>query len=176
MRRVNTSGAGRASQICAAVMLVMFVCVSESASTPCFVVTNDLREDYSAARAVFLGEVVKVEELSASEVLPTEERRIVERRSRVTFKVEHSWKGAGFLEFVFAEVEALSSSFEGACYLTGVSFVEGNKYLVFAAEDENKNLTVMQNGRTKPIGNASEDMQALRRLDAAFLFSPKRRP
>ena len=113
------------------VTLVSMSLVSKVNASPCFVFSDSYPAAYESARAVFIGEVVKIEPLNSYEDGPLEIRRY-----RVTFKVEYSWKGAGFQEIGLPELVVISEQLVKAapglsdCFHF-VFFSEGKKYLVY---------------------------------------------
>ena len=150
-----------------AVALVSLSLVSEVNAFPCNVVPGYLPEPKSA---IFIGEVVKKEPLGSdlSGFLGI-------MRYRVTFKVEYSWKGAGFQEIGLPALAVISEEIvsepEGlkGCF-SSVSFLEGKKYLVYAVNSSDKNLTVGLGNGSKPLWNASDDIKELRRQESFFQF------
>ena len=148
-----------------AVTLVMMSLVANARASSCFVVAPEFPWAYEHARAVFTGEVVKIEKpLSSDPAAP-----LASRFHRVTFKVDYSWKGAGFREVGLTELVLLSDQGHHHCYSWN-GFSEGRKYLVFATESTDKNLIVMAGTRTGPLENATEDLAKLKKLDALILF------
>ena len=123
---------------------------------------------YQEARAVFIGEVMKIEPFSSEVHGPTETRRY-----RVTFKVEYSWKGAGFREIGLPELAVISEQVIKTapgfwdCF-PSPSFSEGNKYLVYANETEDRNLIVGIANRSMPLWEASDDLKELKKRDALW--------
>jgi hypothetical protein len=150
------------------VTLVSLSFVSKVNATPCFVISPGYPEAYEKASAVFIGKVVKIELLKSEARGPTETRFY-----RVTFNVEYSWKGAGFREFGLPELVVISEQViktAGPFYdcFPSPSFSEGNKYLVYADEAEDQNLTVGIANGSKPIWKASDDLKELKKRDALF--------
>jgi len=138
----------------------------------CFVVTPDLPEAFDKARAVFVGEVVKITKPLTSEpnALPAD------RFYRVTFKVEYSWKGAGFREIGTPELVVLSNQGAGGSCFSWGSFSEGRKYLVYADETGEKNLIVELGSRTASLSGASKDLKELEKMSQPFFkFQSKRK-
>ena len=153
-----------------AVALVSMSFVCEVNAVACNVIPDYLPE---ARSAIFIGEVVKRETLG-----PDLSDFLGVMRYRVTFKVEYSWKGAGFqdiglpaLAVISEEIITEPEGFKG-CF-SFVSFIEGKKYLVYAAETPDKNLTVGRGNGSKPLWDAADDMKELKRQEAFFQF---RRP
>jgi len=130
----------------------------------CFVVTRDFPAAFAEARAVFIGEVKAIKKpLSSDSAAP-----LADRLYRVTFKVEYSWKGAGFQEFGAPGVVLLSDQgMGGSCFSWG-SFSEGKKYLVYAEETGEKDLIVQLGNRTALFFKASEDLKELQRMSNPF--------
>src|SRR6266849_6866006 len=130
----------------------------------CFVVTRDFPAAFAEARAVFIGEVKAIKKpLSSDSAAP-----LADRLYRVTFKVEYSWKGAGFQEFGAPGVVLLSDQgMGGSCFSWG-SFREGKKYLVYAEETGEKDLIVQLGNRTALFFKASEDLKELQRMSNPF--------
>lgn len=128
-------------------------------ANPCFVVTPDFGPAFKSAKAVFIGEVVKItkpDELATSPIRS--------QMHTVTFKVEYSWKGAGFQEIGIPDLVVLSPQAMGFCD-SGQILIEGRKYLVYANETPDGDLIVGYSNRTAYIGNATEDLKQLRRLE-----------
>ena len=130
----------------------------------CFVVAPDVSAAFDKARAVFIGEVVKITKPLTSEP----DAPLADRFYRVTFKVEYSWKGAGFREFGAPELVVLSDQgIGGSCFSWG-AFSEGRKYLVYAEETADKNLIVELGNRTASLSMASEDLKELEKMSHPF--------
>lgn len=152
-----------------AVTLVSLSLVSEVNASPCFPLTDYLTTSKDA-RAIFIGEVVKREPLGSAV-----DGFLGIKRYRVTFKVEYSWKGAGFREMGLPALDVISDEIVSepdgmrGCF-SFVSFSEGKKYLVYAAETSDKNLTVGRGNGSKPLWNASDDIKELKRREAFFQF------
>jgi hypothetical protein len=130
----------------------------------CFVVAPDFPEAFAKARAVFVGEVVRITKpINSGPYAP-----VADRFYRITFKVEYSWKGAGFREIGATDLVVLSNQgMGGSCFSWG-SFSEGRKYLVYAEETEEKNLIVELGNRTASFSNASEDLKQLEKMSHPF--------
>ncbi|MGH9968907.1 MAG: hypothetical protein ACREBG_14060 [Pyrinomonadaceae bacterium] len=145
--------------------------VSPGNSLACFVVAPDVPEAFESAQAVFIGEVVEITKPLTSEP----DAPVADRFYRVTFKVEYSWKGAGFHEFGVSKIVILSNQgMAGSCFSWG-AFSEGRKYLVYAEETAEKNLVVQVGNRTASLSNASEDLQELEKMSNPFFkFQYKR--
>ena len=142
--------------------------VSNANAAPCFVVPYGPSVTYEDARAVFIGEVLRVEPLT-SEVKDD----LTIMRYRVTFKVEYSWKGAGFQEIGLPELAVISEQIVSAPPFIAnctsfISFLEGKKYLVYASETQDKKLTVAFGNGSKPLWDATEDLKELKRRVAIF--------
>jgi hypothetical protein len=131
----------------------------------CFVVAPDIPEAFDKARAVFVGEVVRITKPPALEPHAS----VADRFYRITFKVEYSWKGAGFREIGATDLVVLSDQgMGGSCFSWG-SFSEGRKYLVYAEETPEKNLIVELGSRTASLSNASEDLKELEKMSHPFV-------
>src|ERR1044071_8859635 len=150
-----------------AIVALSFICKVNASPR---VDLSGVEDAYERARAVFIGKVVKIEPFI------TELDADGSRFDKVTFKVEYSWKGAGFQEFglpefvVLLEVSELSKLGIEPSFPT-VSFSENKTYLVFAEErPDKKNLVVGFLSRTKPLWDASEDLKELRRVSGPFPF------
>jgi hypothetical protein len=145
--------------------------ISQVDNLACFVGAPDVPEAFDRAHAVFIGEVVEIAEpLTAEPDAP-----LADRFYRVTFKVEYSWKGAGFREFGLSEIVVLSNQGKGGSCFSWGSFSEGRKYLVYAEETAEKNLVVQVGNRTTYLGNASEDLKALEKMSHPFFKFPYKR-
>lgn len=137
----------------------------------CFDFKPDFFGAYERSRAVFIGEAVKIDKPLTSEA----NAPLKDRLHKVTFKVEFSWKGAGFREVGLHDFVVLSDQGQASdCFRWG-NFVEGEKYLVYADETPDKDLVVQLGNRTALLSNASADLKELRRLDVALLLPPKPR-
>jgi hypothetical protein len=137
---------------------------SPMANITCVVVTPDVPHAFDKARAVFIGEVVKITEPLTSKP----DAPLAERFYRVTFKVDYSWKGAGFREFGVTELVVLSNQVIGdSCFSWG-AFSEGRKYLVYAQETPEKNLIVELGNRTALLAKASDDLRELEKMSHPF--------
>ena len=150
-----------------AVALVSLSLVSRVNASPCFAVPEYLREPKSA---IFTGEVLK------KELLGSDSKGFLEiNRYRVTFKVEYSWKGAGFQDIGLPELAVISEEIVSApdglrdCF-PFVSFLEGKKYLVYAVDTPDKNLTVGLGNGSKPLWDAANDLKELKQQEQLFQF------
>ncbi len=150
-----------------AVVLVSTSLVPKVNASPCFAVPTYLPEPHSA---IFIGEVVKKEPLGSGL-----NGFVGVERYRVTFQVEYSWKGAGFQDIGLPELAVISEEIVSApdgfkdCF-SFVSFLEGKKYLVYAVDTPDKNLTVGLGNGSKPLWDASDDLKELRQKEAFFQF------
>jgi hypothetical protein len=146
--------------------------VSQANCLACFVVSPDFPEAYDKARAVFIGEVTEIKK----PIFSDPKASLADRLYRVTFKVEYSWKGAGFQEFGAPGVVVLSDQgMDGSCFSWG-SFREGGKYLVYAEATTENELIVRLGNRTALLFKSSEDLKELQRMSNPFYrFSFKRR-
>lgn len=147
--------------LCGAIVVVLLniLSVSVAASDHCFIVIPEFPSAFESSRAVFIGEVVKISELSDF----SPEAPLRSRFHEITFKVEYSWKGAGFQEIGLHNLMVLSSQGSGGECFTSVVFVEGRKYLVYSDETPAKGLIVNPGSRTVRLENASDDLKKLRR-------------
>ncbi|HXQ36534.1 MAG TPA: hypothetical protein VN843_21155 [Anaerolineales bacterium] len=148
--------------------LVSLSLVSKVNAAPCNVSPYGPLATYEDARAVFIGEVLRVEPLT-SEV----KDYLTIMRYRVTFKVEYSWKGAGFQEIGLPELAVISEQIVSAPPFIAnctsfVSFYEGKKYLVYASETPDKKLTVWFGNGSKPLWEAEENLKGLKQRDAFY--------
>ena len=130
--------------------------------------TSAISDAFDRSRAVFIGEVTEITKPVSSDPSAAPADRLY----KVSFKVEYSWKGAGFQEFGAPGVVVLSDQgmddhcqwVHGySCFSWG-SFSTGRKYLVYAAETETKDLVVEYSSRTTPLFKASEDVKELQRM------------
>ena len=151
------------------VLGLVLMLVPARSSGACTIITTPFSLAYSSAKAVFIGEVVKIRKPLTHDL----QAPLADRLYKVTFKVEFSWKGAGFREVGLSEFVVLSLQGEGGdCFSWGV-FLEGEKYLVFAEENSDKSFVMLAGNRTTILSRAADDLKELRRLDAALLFPPK---
>lgn len=150
-----------------AVALVLMSLVSNVNASPCFAFPEILP---APKKAIFTGEVVKKELLGSGL-----NGYLGVNRYRVTFKVEYSWKGAGFQDIGLPELAVLSEEIVSepdglrGC-ISFVSFLEGKKYLVYAVDTPEKNLTVGLGNGSKPLWSASDDLKELKQQEAFFQF------
>jgi len=135
------------------------------------VASPDIRETSDRARAVFIGEVIEIKKPIST--YPSD--RLADRLYKVSFKVEYSWKGAGFQEFGIPGLVVLSDQgrnddclWSDHCLTGWGEFLEGRKYLVFAEETSDKDLVVWWYSRTVPLFKASEDLKELQRMSSPF--------
>ena len=149
-----------------ALMMAVFSLSLVSANgAPCFVITPDFPHAYESAAAVFIGEVVKISEpINTSADAP-----LADRMHKVTFRVEYSWKGAGFQQFGFPELDVLSNQGIRAGCFSRVTFLERTKYLVYADESTSGSLIVQAGDRTQVLSNAGEDLKRLERMNPFFI-------
>ena len=156
----------------AVIFILMSVAVSANGS--CFVITPSARGAYESARAVFIGEVVKITEpVSTGAGLPLRDRLY-----KLTFNVEYSWKGAGFREIGLRGLVVYSGQGRtGQCIEVPSSpeFIEGRKYLVYANETSEKDLIITYPSRVMPLALADDDLRELRRLESQFVFEAQPR-
>ena len=125
-----------------------------------FVLLSDFSEAYDRADAVFIGEVTEVKKPISS----APSASCADRLYRVTFKVEYSWKGAGFQEFGAPRLVVLSDQGMDGEWVSWGSFSEGSKYLVYAETTVEKDLVVGVASRTALLFKVSEDLKELQRM------------
>lgn len=152
-----------------AVLLAVFA-IGARESYACFCVKAEVPEAYDEANAVFIGEVNKI-------VTPRTDNPmapLADRLFTIEFKVQKSWKGAGFLDTIIPEISVLSDQGRSGCFSWG-PFLEGRKYLVYAIQTEGKNLAVLFScNRTTSLDNGSDDLRELRALqNPLFKFERK---
>ena len=151
-------------------LLAMFA-VCAPGSYACFCIKAEVPEAYDEAKAVFIGEVTKIVTPRTDD--PT--APLVERLFTIKFKVERSWKGAGFLDTTIPEISVLSDQGRSGCFSWG-PFLEGRKYLVYALQTDGKNLAVLLScNRTASLSDVSDDLRELRAMQNPF-FKFKRKP
>jgi hypothetical protein len=159
----------KALLLTAGLLAVFAVCATKSYA--CFCVKAEVPEAYDEAKAVFIGEVTKI-------VTPRSEDPTAlpaERLFTIKFKVEKSWKGAGFLDTTIPEISVLSDQGRTGCFSWG-PFLEGRKYLVYAIQTEEKNLAVLFScSRTASLAQASDDLKELRALQNPFFKFERKR-
>ena len=159
-----------------AVAILCIFSISAAASDwSCYTVVPDFSKAFETSKAVFIGEVIKIVEPSDSS--PTAPLR--KQLQELTFKVEYSWKGAGFQEVGLPNLTVFSSrATRTSCY-TSISFEIGRKYLVYAGVTPGNELIlfprviditlqeesiIVPGTRTVLLENASDDLKKLRRL------------
>lgn len=156
------------------VALVSMSLFSEVKASPCSAVAGG--PTYENAGAVFIGEVVKFDPYDTDFSGP-----IGIARYRVTFKVEYSWKGAGFREIGLPELVVISEEVVTApdflrdC-IPFVAFAVGKKYLVYADRTADKTLLVATGNGSKLLSAAFEDLKELKKADAFFQYRVPSRP
>ena len=130
----------------------------------------DVSDSFDRAAAVFIGEVTEIKKpISSDPSAP-----LTDRLHKVSFKVEYSWKGAGFQEFGTLSLLVLSDlGFNDDCLgncwcFSWGSFLEGRKYLVFAEETAEKDPVVRWYSQTAPLDKASEDLKELQKMSSPF--------
>lgn len=159
-----------------AVALLCTFSVSVAASEfSCSTVVTDFPKAFETSKAVFIGEVMKIAEPTDSSPAAPLRKQLQE----VTFKVEYSWKGAGFQEVGLPNLTVLSSPSTRTSCFTSISFEVGRKYLVYAGVTPGKELMlfprviditlqeesiIFPGTRTVLLENASDDLKKLRRL------------
>ena len=153
-----------------AVLLTAFA-VSAPESYACFCVKAEVPEAYDEAKAVFIGEVTEIAQPRTNDP----NALLAERLFVIKFKVEKSWKGAGFLDTTISEISVLSDQGRSGCFSWG-PFLEGRKYLVYAIQTEGKNFAVLFScNRTASLDNASDDLRELRALQNPFFRFERKR-
>lgn len=153
-----------------AVLLAMFAIFAPK-SYACFCVKDEVPQAYDEAKAVFIGEVTEIVQPRTDD----QNADISENLFVIKFKVERSWKGAGYLDTTIAEIKILSDQGRAGCFSWG-PFLEGRKYLVYAVQTDGDNLAVLFScNRTTPISDAADDLKVLRAMESPF-FKFERKP
>lgn len=137
----------------------------------CFCIMPQIPEAVERAHFIFVGEVKEI----ITPVTKDENAPPPGRFHIIKFKVEKSWKGAGF----FSEVSILSAHGEGTCAFPPVH--KGEKYLVFA--DPYYFNGIMKKGwsiitscnRTQHLEDAATDLKMLGPATLPSLDINKRR-
>jgi hypothetical protein len=125
-----------------------------------FCVKHEVPQAVENASTVFVGEVAEIIRPRASDT----NAPLADRLYTVKFKVEKTWRGAGFEVHIIApEISILSDQGRAGCFSWG-SFVEGEKYLVYAEETRGKDLAVPGCSRTAPVADAAGDLRELERM------------
>jgi hypothetical protein len=125
-----------------------------------FCVKPEVPQALKNARTVFVGEVAEINSPHTHDT----NAPLAERLYTVKFKVEKTWRGAGFEAHVIApEITVLSDQGRAGCSSWG-TFVEGEKYLVYAEETGGKDLAVPGCSRTAPVASAAADLKELERM------------
>jgi len=174
MRRSRLLTKALRGAIGAALLSVLSVSVAAS-DWSCFTVVPDFPKAFETSKAVFIGEVIKIVEPSD----PSPNAPLRKQLQEVTFKVEYSWKGAGFQEVGLPNLTVFSSRVTGTSCFTSISFEIGRKYLVYAGVTPGNELTlfprvidltleresiIIPGTRTILLEDASDDLKKLRRL------------
>lgn len=150
-------------------LVVAFLLIQATKVSGCSCVKHEVPRAFAEARAVFLGEVIDIDEPRTDS--PT--APLAERLFQIHFKVERSWKGAATRETVI-----LSDQGRAGCFSWG-PFVKGQKYLVYAESrtpsgKSIKPLAVLFScNRTELLANATDDLRELDAMRKA-LNQPKR--
>jgi len=137
-----------------AYLLSVFIC---SSALACSCRLGDVDEKFAQHEFVFTGKVSNIVRLDARNAFG--DPAII-----VTFEVEKSWKGAGKTIVLHTAENAMG------CY--GYWFKEGHDYLVFAFQDQLKQLDTFWCGGVipkltnegEPSSNYSEEVQQLNHL------------
>ena len=149
-----------------AAALVGIFALSAPYAYACFCLTPEVRQAFSDASAVFVGEVSEIAEPRTNDP----KAPIADRLYAVTLKVEKSFKGVTFLR----EIVILSDQGRAGCFSWGL-FLKGRKYLVYAEEGFGKRLAVLFScNRTASLGNASKDLKQLGGWAFQFFRPPLR--
>jgi hypothetical protein len=142
----------------AALVGIFALCAQDSRACSC--IMPEVAQAFNQARAVFVGEVAEIIKPRTDNT----EAPLADRLYTVKFKVEKSWKGAGFREVSVPEIIVLSDQGRAGCFSWG-SFLEGRKYLVYAEETKEGNMAVLFScNRTISLANASKDLKELQRM------------
>ena len=150
-------------------VLAMFLIFAPK-SYACFCVKNEVPQAYKEAKAVFIGEVTEIVQPRTND----QNADLSEKLFVIKFKVERSWKGAGFLDTTVAEIQVLSDQGRAGCYSWG-PFLEGGKYLVYAIQNGDNLAVLFSCNRTTSISNAADDLRVLRAMESPF-FKFERKP
>jgi hypothetical protein len=131
----------------AAACLVFALFAADAAACSCLA-PGPPAQEMEKADAVFSGRVAAVE--------PAEPRDGAVRfpRMRVTLELDRVWKGCEEGE----EVALWTALDSAAC---GYEFASGERYLVYAYAADDGSLTTSLCSRTRPLGQAAEDLEAL---------------
>jgi hypothetical protein len=149
-------------------MAVMAVCAPTSYA--CFCLTPEVPRAYDEADAVFIGEVAEIVAPRTDDLTAP----FADHLFTVKFKVEKSWKGAGFLDTTIPEINVLADQGRYGCFSWG-SFLEGRKYLVYATQTDEKDLAVRVCSRTVSFDNAADDLKELRATQNPFFKFERKR-
>ena len=122
---------------------------SSQAIYPCSCEAPNQRKAFRKAKAIFIGQVLEIKESKNQKV--ADSLGLVKVYD-IKFKVHKSWKGVKN-----SEITVVSDNGVLVCY--GFDFRLGEKYLVYANEDD---LVVISHcERTVPLAAASEDIPKL---------------
>jgi hypothetical protein len=105
-------------------------------------------EAWERSAAVFSGKVTAIRDYG-------------EKKVRVTFEVDRSWKGPAEHEMSVYTARDDAYGFLKYGISCGVDFAEGQDYLVYAHTEKLSPLQVDKCLRTRPLGDAAADIQAL---------------
>ena len=142
------------------VLMIFIIVAGGHAAYACSCFRISLRQEFLDTKVVFAGEVVEIEE-DKSYVPESESARnfIGEKRYLVKFRISRKYKGA-------EGDEAVLLSFQGQGMCPGVTFVKGEKYLVFADPRDQR----LFSGGCSSTGKLSERGKEYRKLNG---FSPR---
>lgn len=135
-----------------AALLFLFVVAEANGAYACTCSPPSQRSAYRASKAVFVGEVVEVDQNAE---IPPKFKGVV--FVGVKFKVEKAWKGARG-----REITLLSDMGMLSCSHRYDKFRVGEKYLIYAYDKE---LTDFGCSRSVPLDSAAKD---IKRLDSIW--------
>ena len=152
-------------------VLVLIMARLASAEFTFYCIRPDVSEAFAEAKAVFIGEVVKVVPPGTGKKGP-----LPGGGYKITFNIERSWKGMPFGQI---DLWALDGNYEAAMPLMKV----GERYLVYALGTKTDELTMNSCYRSARLpdssptsrlfGNENDPLSDIRILDAMLILPPR---
>ena len=152
-------------------LVVLFTARLASAEFILYCLRPDVSKAFAEAKAVFVGEVVKVVPPTGGKTGP-----LPGRAYKITFNIERSWKGMPFGQI---DVWALDGNYEAAMPLMKV----GERYLVYALGTQTNELTMNSCNRSARLpdssptsrlfGKENDPLSDIRILDAMLILPPR---
>lgn len=151
-------------------LVVLFTARFASAEFILYCLRPNVSKAFAEAKAVFVGEVVKVVPAPSDKTGPWSVRTY-----KITFNIERSWKGMPFGQI---DVWAPYGNYESAMPLMKV----GERYLVYALGTKTNELTMNcyrsarlpdSSPTSRLFGNENDPLSDIRILDAMLILPPR---